>query len=66
MIGFHLSKHYIKYARIQVFTDPYSPVEGQNRRFSPYTGEYGSVKTCIHAYFMQCVCRAEDLEVLHK
>ena len=26
----------IKYARIRVFTDPYSPVYGQNRRFCPY------------------------------
>ena len=24
------------------------------RRFCPYAGEYGSVKTCIVAYFMQC------------
>ena len=35
--------HYIKYARIRVFTDPYSPVSGQNRRFCPYTSENGSV-----------------------
>ena len=33
----------IKYVKIQVFTDPYS-----------YTGEYGSVKTRVLAYFMQC------------
>ena len=46
--------HYIKYARIQVFTDPYSPVQGQNRRFCPCTGDYGSVKTRILAYFIQC------------
>ena len=25
-------------------------------RFCPYTGEYGSVKTLILAYFMQCKC----------
>ena len=39
---------------LRVFTDPYSPVQGQNLRFYPYTGEYGSVKACILAYFMQC------------
>ena len=44
--------HCIKYARIQVFTDPYSPVLGQNLRFFSYTGKYGSVKTHILAYFM--------------
>ena len=37
-----------KYARIQVFTDPY-------HRFCPYTGECGSVKTRILAYFMHSV-----------
>ena len=42
----------MKYARTRVFTDPYSPVQGQNLRFCPYTREYGSVKTCILAYFM--------------
>ena len=37
--------HCMKYARIQVFTDPYSPV------YCLYTGEYGSVKARILAYF---------------
>ena len=37
--------HCIKYARIQVFIDSYSPV------YCLYTGEYGSVKTRIFAYF---------------
>ena len=26
----------------------------QNRRFCPYTREFGSVKTFILAYYMQC------------
>ena len=52
---FHL--HYIKYARIWIFTDLYPPVYGQNRRFCPYTGEYGPVKARIFAYFMQCYGR---------
>ena len=30
-----------------------------NRRFYPYTGEYGSVKTRILAYFMQCNANVE-------
>ena len=41
-----LPKHCIKFARIQVFTDLYSP------RCCLYTGKYGSVKTRILAYFM--------------
>ena len=48
-----LKTQYTKYARIRVFTDPYAPVQGQNLRFYPYTGEYGSVKSCILACFMQ-------------
>ena len=32
--------HCIKYARMRVFTDAYSPVYGQNRRFCPYKREY--------------------------
>ena len=36
----------IRYARIQFFTDP---------RFSPYTGEYGSVETRVLEYFLQCI-----------
>ena len=47
-------KHCIKHARIRVFTDPYSPVQGQNCRFCLYTREYESVKTRIFTYFMQC------------
>ena len=42
--------HCIKYARIRVFTEPYSPVKGQNRqnrRFWPYVGEYGSEKPVL-------------------
>ena len=38
----HIHKSWIKYARIRVFTDQYSP----------YGGEYGSAKTSILAYFM--------------
>ena len=34
----------MKRGRIQSFTDPYSPVSGQNLRFCPYTGEYGQRK----------------------
>ena len=41
-----LPKHCIKFARIQVFTDLYSP------RYCLYTGKYRSVKTRILAYFM--------------
>ena len=33
--------HCVKYTRIQVFTDPYSLAEGQNRRFCPNTEDYG-------------------------
>ena len=47
--------HCMKYARIRVFTDPYSPVYRPNPAFCPYTGEYGSVKNSILAYFMQCI-----------
>ena len=42
-----------KYARIRVFTNPYSPVYGQNLWFYPYTGEYGLVETRILGYFLQ-------------
>ena len=38
-----IAEHWIKYARIRVFTDPYFP----------YAREYGSVKTRILTYFMQ-------------
>ena len=47
--------HCIKYARIRIFTDPYSLVYGQKGRFCPYTAEYGPVKTRILAHFMQCM-----------
>ena len=40
-------------ARIQVFSDSHFPVKRQNRRFSPYTGKYRSVKLIL-AYFTQC------------
>ena len=46
-------KHWTKYSRMPFFTDWYSCVSGQNRRFCTYTGEYGSVKTRILSYFMQ-------------
>ena len=49
----HKREHCIKYAKIRVFTDPFSPAEGQNLRFCPYRGEYGSAKTRILSYFMQ-------------
>ena len=45
--------HCMKYARIRVFSDLYSPVYRHNLRFCPYLGEYGSLKTRILAYFMQ-------------
>ena len=47
--------HYIKYMRICVFINPYSPVLEQNLWFCTYTGENGSVKTIIVVYFMQWV-----------
>ena len=34
---------------------PYSHVSGQNLRLYPCTAEYGSVKTRILAYFIQCI-----------
>ena len=45
-------KHVIKYAKIRVFTDPYSPVKAQNLRFCLSTEEYNPVKTRIVTYFM--------------
>ena len=33
---------------------PYSPVQGQNLQFCPYTGEYESVKNHIHAKTILC------------
>ena len=36
------------------FTDSYFPIQRQKLQFYPCTGEYGSLKTCILAYFMQC------------
>ena len=32
----------VKYARIQVFSNMYFSVRGQNLRFCPYTGDYTS------------------------
>ena len=46
-------KHCIKYARIRLFTELYSPVQEQNYRFCPYTGEYGLVKIHFLACFAQ-------------
>ena len=46
-------RHCIKYARIRVFTDPYSPVYGQNLQFCLYTEESGSGTTRFLAYFRQ-------------
>ena len=34
---------------------PYSPAEGQNHKFCPYTEEYRLAKNRILAYFMQCM-----------
>ena len=34
---------------------PYFPVYGQNRRFSPYTGKYGSEKARVLVYLFQCL-----------
>ena len=33
-------EHCIKYVRIRVFNDAYTPVEGQNHRYGRYTREY--------------------------
>ena len=46
--GCQIRGNVLKYVRIRVFTDLYSP------EFCPYTGEYVSEETCILAYFMQC------------
>ena len=51
--------HCINYARIKVFTDRFSPVQGQNCRPCPYTREYGSVGTCILTLF--CVVLEYDI-----
>ena len=42
----------VKYAKILVFTDPYSTASGQNLRLFPYKGEYGSVKTCVFTHIL--------------
>ena len=42
----------VKYAKILVFTDPYSTVSGQNLQLFPYTGEYRSVKTCVFTHIL--------------
>ena len=41
------TRHCVKYARIRVFFDPYSPVRGQNGRLCPITKKCESEKTCI-------------------
>ena len=41
-------QHCIKYARIRVFTNPQSPVQGQNLRFCPYT--YGRIRVSENPY----------------
>ena len=46
--------HYVKYVRIWATSSPHFPIEGQNRRFCPYTRKYGSKVNCILAYFTQC------------
>ena len=46
--GCQIRGNVLKYVRIRVFTDLYSP------EFCPYTGEYVSEETCILAYFTQC------------
>ena len=45
--------HYVKYATIRVLSDPYFPVDRQNR-LGLYTGKNGSEKTRFLAYFVQC------------
>ena len=56
---FNIKKNlnYIKYARIRVFADPYSPVQRQNHGFLDSVlireNKVGSVKTRNLAYFMQ-------------
>ena len=52
--------HCIKYTRIRVFTDPHSSVQGQNLPICSYTGEQGSAKTSILAYFMQCMLQGTE------
>ena len=47
-------KHYVKYARIRVFSDLYFPVQGHNLLFCSYTGKWGQEKTGILKYFAQC------------
>ena len=44
----------VKNARMQIFADLYFLVNGQNFRFSHYTGRCSSAKTCILGYFTQC------------
>ena len=56
-----VTPHYMKYARIWVFTDRILPYK---ERFCPYKGEYGSVKTRILAYLMQCHWMFQPIEKL--
>ena len=48
-----LFKHCVKYTRVRDFSNPYIPVNGQNRRFYPYTRTFGSEESRILAYFTQ-------------
>ena len=48
---------FINYARKRIFTDPYSPIERQNRRFCLYRGKHRSGKPIfLH------ILRSEKLE----
>ena len=46
-------RHFVKYARIRVFSYTYFHVQGQNFQFCPYTVEYGSDKSRILTCFTQ-------------
>ena len=48
---FPLFNHDIKYARIRVFTDPYSPYK--DRIVDSHTEDFGLLKIRLLAYFMQ-------------
>ena len=49
----HGPRDRVHYCMSKFFTDPYSLVRRQNRRFRPYRKEYGSVKPPVLAYLMQ-------------
>ena len=45
----------INMCRIWALSYLYFPAKGQYWRFCTYMGKYGSEKTCILEYFMQCI-----------